>query len=150
MSFDATMQAIMDTIADNEAGPDGKRSRFDALWAEIGEAGDPLHRCILAHYMADVQPDPAGALVWDQRALDAARAVDEDDFSAALPGLVLEGFFPSLHLNLAQDLEKLGRVDEARHHLAEARARFDDMPEDGYGKMIRGGVERLEARLGKG
>ncbi|MDX6313811.1 MAG: hypothetical protein QOF44_3275, partial [Streptomyces sp.] len=41
------------------------RNRFLALWEEIGEDGDPLHRCTLAHYMADTQDDPEEELVWD-------------------------------------------------------------------------------------
>ena len=147
MSFDPTMQAIMDTIADNEAGREGKRARFTAIWAELGDDADPIHRCILAHYMADVQDAPAEALVWDQRALDAAKGMDEDEFAATLPGLVLESFFPSLHLNLAQDYQRLARPDEARRHLALARQSFDDLPEDGDGRMIRNGVAQLEEKL---
>src|SRR5690606_25726548 len=82
MSFDPTMQAIMDTIADSEAGREEKRARFAAIWGELGEDADPIHRCILAHYMADVQDGPEEALLWDQRALDAARGMDEDEFAA--------------------------------------------------------------------
>ncbi|MFJ1747086.1 hypothetical protein ACIOJD_12710 [Streptomyces sp. NPDC088116] len=48
------------------------RNRFGELWTEIGEAGDPLHRCTLAHYMADTQDDPGDELAWDLRALTAA------------------------------------------------------------------------------
>jgi hypothetical protein len=150
MSFDPTMQAIMDTIADNAAGREGKRTRFAEIWADFGDDADPIHRCILAHYMADVQDEPAEALLWDQRALDAARGMDEDEFAATLPGLVLESFFPSLHLNLAQDYDRLSRPEDARRHLALARESFDDLPEDGYGQMIRGGVARLEEKLGRG
>lgn len=45
------------------------RQRLLDLWAEIGEHGDPLHRCTLAHYLADTQDDPADELAWDLRAL---------------------------------------------------------------------------------
>ncbi|GAA3153469.1 hypothetical protein GCM10017687_84090 [Streptomyces echinatus] len=48
------------------------RSRFLDLWVEIGEDGDPLHRCTLAHYLADTQDDPGDELAWDLRALSAA------------------------------------------------------------------------------
>ena len=34
------------------------RDRLLGLWAELGEDGDPLHRCTLAHYLADTQDDP--------------------------------------------------------------------------------------------
>ncbi|WP_202449685.1 hypothetical protein [Streptomyces sp. SID4917] len=52
------------------------RNRFGALWTEIGEAGDPLHRCTLAHYMADTQDDPGDELAWDLRALTAADGME--------------------------------------------------------------------------
>lgn len=150
MSFDPTMRAIMDTIADNDADRAAKRARFAVIWAELGDDADPIHRCILAHYMADVQDAPEDSLLWDQRALEAAKGMDEDEFAATLPGLVLESFFPSLHLNLAQDYDKLARPDDARRHLVLARESFDDLPEDGYGRMIRNGVERLEEKVGRG
>ncbi len=51
------------------------RNRLGALWAELGSDGDPLHRCTLAHYMADAQDDPGDELAWDLRALTAAEAV---------------------------------------------------------------------------
>ncbi len=48
------------------------RERLLGLWAELGEDGDPLHRCTLAHYLADTQDDPTDELAWDLRALSAA------------------------------------------------------------------------------
>ncbi|MNY15826.1 hypothetical protein D3C86_1490590 [compost metagenome] len=61
--------------------------------------------------------------------------------------LALRAFYPSLHLNLAEDYRKLGELDQARSHLARAREALDALPDDGYGHLIRGGIERLEARL---
>lgn len=51
------------------------RNRLTALWAELGEQGDPLHRCTVAHYLADTQDDPEDELSWDLRALRAADTV---------------------------------------------------------------------------
>ncbi|WP_404827365.1 MULTISPECIES: hypothetical protein [Streptomyces] len=51
------------------------RNRFGVLWAEIGECGGALHRCTLAHYMADTQDDPEDELVWDLRALASAQGL---------------------------------------------------------------------------
>ena len=48
------------------------RRRFLLLWTEVGEHGDPLHRCTLAHYLAGTHDDPGDALAWDLRALTAA------------------------------------------------------------------------------
>ncbi|WP_331254339.1 hypothetical protein [Streptomyces halstedii] len=51
------------------------RNRFGVLWAEIGECGGALHRCTLAHYMADTQDDPEDELAWDLRALASAQGL---------------------------------------------------------------------------
>ncbi|GLX51116.1 hypothetical protein Shyhy01_40660 [Streptomyces hygroscopicus subsp. hygroscopicus] len=119
------------------------RSRFLDLWAEIGEDGDPLHRCTLAHYLADTQDDPADELAWDLRALAAARELPEGH-PRSVPG-----FFPSLHLNLAADYAKLGRTEAARTQLGHARAAADVLPDDGYGAGVRAAIGRLELRLGQ-
>ena len=63
------------------------RNRLGEIWSEIGEDGDSLHRCTLAHYMADAQDDPADELAWDLRALTAA-----DGLTAA--GQAAEGRTP--------------------------------------------------------
>jgi hypothetical protein len=120
------------------------RSRFLALWAEVGEDGDPLHRCTLAHYLADTQDDPADELAWDLRALTAAGELADGD-----PACV-RGFLPSLHLNLAADYAKLGRPDAARSHLRHARTAAGSLADDGYGEGVRAAIGRLELRLDEG
>ncbi|MEU6671802.1 hypothetical protein [Streptomyces sp. NPDC046727] len=123
------------------------RSRFLDLWAEIGEDGDPLHRCTLAHYLADTQDDPADELAWDLRALSAAEEL-ADGRTGGDPSSV-QGFFPSLHLNLAADYVKLGRAEDARSHLRRARGAADSLAHDGYGEGVRSAISRLALRLGE-
>ena len=55
----------------------GARSAFQKMWEEISAAPDALHIVSLAHYMADVQDDPAQGLCWDLRALDAADSLTD-------------------------------------------------------------------------
>jgi hypothetical protein len=129
------------------------RNRFGELWTEIGEAGDALHRCTLAHYMADTQDDPGDELAWDLRALTAAaggldqlsggegRPVGGEDAPA------VRAFYPSLHLNLAADYLKLRRPAVARLHLDRAREAADALGAAGYGYGIRAGIDRLERSL---
>ncbi|MYS50957.1 hypothetical protein GTW46_12960, partial [Streptomyces sp. SID6013] len=75
------------------------RHRFLALWAEIGERGDPLHRCTLAHYLADTQDDPAEELAWDLRALSAAEELTEDRLAGRHEATsAARALYPSLHL----------------------------------------------------
>jgi hypothetical protein len=122
------------------------REAFAVMWADM-EYGDPFHRCVLAHYMADAQDDPAEELVWDRRALDAADLIARQRPDE--PSLSVLSLYPSLHLNLADVLHRTGNDADARKHLDQARIASDSLADDGYGQMIRHGIERLEARLSK-
>lgn len=127
------------------------RNRFGALWAEIGERGDALHRCTLAHYMADTQDDPGDELVWDLRALSAAQVLTDERAAQHRDALAVRAFYPSLHLNLAADYVKLRRPAAARIHLDRAwqasAVLADDDADDGYGGGVRAAIGRLERRL---
>ncbi len=123
------------------------RNRFGLLWQQIGPDGDPLHRCTLAHYMADAQDDPDTELAWDLRALGAAEGLAEERLAAHDSAVALRALYPSLHLNLAADYVKLQQHDAARVHLDRARAAAERLDDDGYGKGVRAAIERLELRL---
>ncbi|MFJ6105787.1 hypothetical protein ACIQHY_32940 [Streptomyces sp. NPDC092359] len=123
------------------------RNRFGLLWQEIGPEGDPLHRCTLAHYMADAQDDPDTELAWDLRALSAAGSLVEERVAAHDSAAALRALYPSLHLNLAADYVKLQQPDAARVHLDRARVASDHLDDDGYGNGVRAAIERLELRL---
>ncbi|MFG3346456.1 hypothetical protein ACGF1Z_15495 [Streptomyces sp. NPDC048018] len=123
------------------------RNRFGAIWDQLGPDGDPLHRCTLAHYMADAQDDPDVELAWDLRALTAAEGLDDDRLALHDSTAALRALYPSLHLNLAADYVKLARPDAARIHLDRARAAAESLDDDGYGNGVRAAIERLELRL---
>ncbi|BAU81752.1 hypothetical protein SLA_0798 [Streptomyces laurentii] len=123
------------------------RNRFGVIWDQLGPEGDPLHRCTLAHYMADAQDDPDTELAWDLRALTAAGALDEERLGRHDSAVALRALYPSLHLNLAADYVKLARLDAARIHLDRARAAAVCLDDDGYGNGVRAAIERLELRL---
>ncbi|MFZ4155061.1 hypothetical protein [Streptomyces pseudogriseolus] len=145
---DALLTRIGQVVMLHHAGDrEEARHRFLGLWAEIGEHGDPLHRCTLAHYLADTQEDPEDELAWDLRALTAAEEAggtwSQDDAPA------VRALYPSLHVNLAADYARLGRPDAARAHLDRARAAARTLADDRYGEGVRAAVRRLEARLGE-
>jgi hypothetical protein len=123
------------------------RGRFLDLWTEIGEDGDALHRCTLAHYMADTQDDPSDELAWDLRALSAADALTDARIAEHQQSLAVRAFYPSLHLSLAVDYAKLGRSEAARSHLRRARDTVGVLGDDAYGDGVRAGIGRLELRL---
>lgn len=118
------------------------------IWDEIGrEQGDPLHICVLAHAMADVQDDVHDELVWDQRALTAADQLTDSRVAQAGVMLPVAGLYPSLHLNLAEGYRKLGDLDRAREHLQRAQTEMGALGDDGYAQLIKGGLDRLAQLL---
>ncbi|MFD4741238.1 hypothetical protein ACFWNR_18805 [Streptomyces virginiae] len=163
-SEDAVMTRIGQAVILLHAGDrEEARNRLGEIWSEIGEQGDSLHRCTLAHYMADAQDDPADELAWDLRALTAAATADgpgdEPDDGPGTgppqdgrpvreePHPAMRVFYPSLHLSLAADYVKLQRPEAARIHLARARAATGALSDDGYGNGVRAAIARLERRL---
>ncbi|MEV4181884.1 hypothetical protein AB0J28_10645 [Streptosporangium canum] len=123
---------------------------FAQIWDDIGgEQGDPLHVCVLAHSMADVQDDVHQELMWDLRALAAVGLITDERVAQAGVPLSVAGLYPSLHLNLSECYRKLGDLGRAREHLQQARAGIGALGDDEYGRLIKGGMERLAEQLGE-
>ncbi|MFJ3705434.1 MULTISPECIES: hypothetical protein [Streptomyces] len=142
------------------------RNRFGIIWSEIGESGDALHRCTLAHYMAGTQDDPGDGLAWGLRALTAAEgltgtaATDRDaehegsEHGHADHGgaehqdmTAVRALVPSLHLDLARSYLKLQRFEAARIHLDRAWDGVAVLDDDGYGGGVRAAIGRMEQRM---
>ncbi|WP_067863631.1 hypothetical protein [Nocardia shimofusensis] len=148
---DPTMVAITRAVSlGREGDRDAARAQLTDLWHTIGPLGDPLHRCTLAHYLADLQPDPAQALAWDIRALDAADSLTDERASAYHPTLAVAGFYPSLHLNLADNYRRLSAFDAARRELDSAREHLGALGQDPYGEMIRTALREVEQAVRAG
>jgi hypothetical protein len=150
MITDATLARIGQGVALHHHG--GRRAAardlFAQIWDEIGgERGDPLHVCVLAHAMADVQDDVRQELVWDQRALAAAGLLTDARVAQAGVTLPVAGLYPSLHLNLADCYRRLGDPGRAREHLQQAQAGISALGDDEYGQLIRGGLDRLTQQV---
>ncbi|MGW2820361.1 hypothetical protein ACWC24_05065 [Streptomyces sp. NPDC001443] len=147
---DPTMEAIGHAVVEGRTGDvDSARRKLLGLWARIGVTGDPLHRCSLAHYLADLYEDPAQALAWDVRALDAADAVTEQRVQEHHAGLHIAGFYPSLHLNLADNYRRLGSFEAATAHIDAAAAHAPGLPRDPYGDMVRGIVREVAEAISR-
>jgi hypothetical protein len=147
---DPTMARVAEAV---ELGQTGRateaRELFAQIWAELGPDGDPLHRVTVAHHMADLQEDPYEELAWDLRALTAVDGVTDQRVADAGATGPVAAFYPSLHLNLGEDYRKIGDAEAARRHLELGRAAAGALPDDGYGQLIRGGLEGLAQRLGE-
>lgn len=138
---------LVELAAAQALPPDEARARMHELWEG---ATDPLHRCAIAHTLADLQPDVADELRWDERALAAVADVDDARVQAAGAGAQVAAFLPSLHTNLADDHRRLGEPDRAREHLARARASIGAIGDDAYGELLRSAVEHVQEALDAG
>lgn len=135
---DPTMKEISDAVVLGRAGaPESARRDLLAVWQRIGVSGDPFHRCTLAHYLADLYENPAEALIWDVRALDAADALTDERAQQHHAGLHVTGFYPSLFLNIADNLRRLGAFDVAMKYIANAEQHGSVLGDDDYGKTVR-------------
>ncbi|QIS05176.1 hypothetical protein F5X71_25240 [Nocardia brasiliensis] len=145
---DTTMDAITHAVELGRAGqPGDARTALLAIWDSFGPQGDPLHRCTLAHYLADLHDDPAEALAWDIRALDAADSLTDSRAQQYHPSLRVGGFYPSLHLNLADNYRRLGSFDAARREIEATRSALPELPDGPYRTMIRTAFDEVEAAV---
>ncbi|MDX3585785.1 hypothetical protein [Streptomyces europaeiscabiei] len=148
-STDPTMEAIGQAVTEGRAGDVASaRRRLLDLWSAIGVTGDPLHRCTLAHHLADLHADPAQALVWDVRALDAADAVTQQRVQEHDARLHIAGFYPSLHLNLADDHRRLASFEAAGQHIEAAAQHAPNLPQGAYGDLLRVAIEQVAEAIG--
>jgi hypothetical protein len=90
--------------------------------------------------------------MWDERALAAADETPDGRAAEYQASLQVSAFYPSLHLNLAEDHRKLGAAGRAREHLARARERLHvldgtEASAPGYAETIIAALDRVEARL---
>jgi len=116
------------------------------LWEKHAVDGAPIQISTLAHYLADTEAEVGEELEWDLKSLQAATgsraSEDHDPVSADLAS-----FLPSLHLNVGDCYRRLGDLERARRHARFAETRIGVLADDPYGKLIRGGLRRLQARL---
>lgn len=72
------------------------RQELLACWRQIGETHH-AQRCVLAHYLADLEEDLDAEIAWDMRALvEHAHLSDSDLSTVGIPSA--RGLLPSLHL----------------------------------------------------
>lgn len=144
MGRDEMMEAIIRAVEQGRHhGAEAGRTALLELWEWVGSEGEPLHRCVLAHYLADLYDDPTQALPWDLRALEAADAVTQERVQQYHDGLQIAGFYPSLHLNLADTYRRLGSFTEAAEHITAAQELSAHLPQDPYGNLIRTAVAEV-------
>lgn len=121
-------------------------TKFEALWQSLGD--DAFHRCILAHYIADIQANPKDELHWDLEALNAALSAPPASFDGRIAGVNYAAFLPSLHLNAAASFERVGQLPEAKRQAALAATSVATLGASPLADMTRSATARICARLG--
>jgi hypothetical protein len=121
------------------------RDGLMACWSRTTLA-DHAYRCVLAHYLADVQDALADEVAWDTTALDEFAHLGGADLAAVgIPDAA--GLAPSLYLNLGDGYRRQGRLPDATAQLRLGLAAAATLADDGYGRMIREGLAGLEERI---
>jgi hypothetical protein len=127
------------------------RQELEAMWAEVERGGgDDFHRCVIAHFLADLQEDDRDELMWDERALTAVDGVSDERAQEFHESLQVRGFMPSLYLSLADDHRRLGDANRAHEFLGKARVTSDALSDDAYGELIRGALDKVSRALAEG
>lgn len=110
------------------------RELFQRAWEQHR---DDFEACVAAHYLAQRQPTPQETLHWNQVAVERAEAAGDDR---------VRGFHASLYLNLGRSYEDTGSRDEAVRYYWLAEQRTADLPDDGFGNMLRRGIQQALER----
>jgi len=112
-----------------EATPMEALALFNEAW---GIAANDVEKFTAAHYIARHQDSVNDKLKWDETALNHALQITEDSVKAILP---------SLYLNIGKCYEDLTNTDAALASYEAAHSFVRYLPYDGYGNMIRAGVQ---------
>ena len=102
----AVALCIQGTQAEFERRLDDARQLFKQAW---DAAVDDHDACVAAHYVAHLEEDPHRALHWDQVALERARRCGDAR---------VEGYLPSLYVNLGKSHERVGDRQRAEEFYA--------------------------------
>lgn len=105
------------------------QASFNEAWAI---ARNDVEKFAAAHYIARHQQCVEDKLKWDQVALEHALAVNDPSIYSVLP---------SLYLNIGKCYEDTEHLTLAMEHYQSAKSYLHHLPDDGYGNMIRNGVQ---------
>ena len=108
---------------------------FNEAW---DQASNDFEKCIAAHYLARHQETASGKLKWDQLALHHALNTNDQSIKPTLA---------SLYLNIGKCYEDLHDPENAKKHYQLAVSYTAFLPHDGYGAMIKRGIESALTRM---
>jgi len=120
---------------EGEGKPDEASAAFQQAWER---AANDFDKFIAAHYIARHQKTVADKLTWDETALQLALKIKEEG---------IEGTYPSLYLNIAKCYEDLNDFAKAKENYHNALSYTGFLLDDGYGNMIKAGIENGIGRV---
>lgn len=122
--------------AEGEGRPEDARELYEQAWTQ---SEDDFEACVAAHYLARQQPSAEETFRWNEEALERADAAADER---------VKGFYPSLYLNIGKSHEDLGDLSGARRCYETAAKKAEGIPDDGYGNLVRRGIEGALRRIG--
>lgn len=123
---------------EGEGNPEEAARLFYQAW---NEASNATEKFTAAHYVARHQNSVVDKLKWDTIALQHALEIDDQE---------IKSVYPSLYLNIAKGFEDLGDLAKARENYQLALSYTLHLSaDDGYGNMIKAGINRGLERLEK-
>ncbi len=136
--MDADNPVVKLCVVGMEAEGEGRMEEAHALFMLAWEARqDDVDGCIAAHYVARHQPTPEATFHWNQLALQCAERTEDQG---------VEGFYPSLYLNMGKSYEAMGNESEARRYYDLAAACLGTLPDSPYKDMVTFGVKAGQER----
>lgn len=120
---------------EGEGKPEDAYQMYQQAW---GESISDFEKFTAAHYIARHQKTIVDKLQWDELALNLALKIEGENMAA---------HYPSLYLNIAKGYEDLKDFTKARNNYRLALSFINDLPDDGYGKMIRSGINNGVKRV---
>jgi tetratricopeptide (TPR) repeat protein len=141
MHFEPDNKIVKLCVLGMELEGEGKNEEASKVFMEAWhQASDDKEKFTAAHYVARHQQNVADKLFWDEKALHLALKINDDS---------VKGAYPSLYLNIAKGNEDLKEFEKAKRNYELALTYINFLHEDGYGKMIRGGIENGFERIKK-
>ncbi len=123
-----------------QAEMEGRHSEASRLYIQAWQQRtNDYEACIVAHYMARIQPDAAGMLHWNLEALAHADKVGDESVDA---------FYPSLYLNVGKAYEDLRDVLNARKYYELGDIKCSILPDNDLGNITRDAIRRGLTRVG--
>ena len=112
-------------------GEGKKEEAFKMFKQAWNEATSDFEKFTAAHYVARHQKSVIDKLKWDETALSFALKINDEK---------MKGTYPSLYLNIGKCYEDLNDFDNARKNYEIANSFTSFLSDDGYSKMIKGGI----------